>query len=93
MLADLCPNVYLDTSSSNSWMRFEGLDLKTVFRRALDVVGAGRLLFGTDSSFFPRGWNYDIFETQTRALLDLGISSSDARLILGENLEQMFSET
>jgi predicted TIM-barrel fold metal-dependent hydrolase len=85
MLADLCPNVYLDTSSSNSWMRFEGLDLKTVFRR--------RLLFGTDSSFFPRGWNYDIFETQTRALLDLGISSSDARLILGENLEQMFSET
>src|ERR1035441_9301683 len=31
MLADLCPNVYLDTSSSNSWMRYEGLDLKTVF--------------------------------------------------------------
>ena len=25
MLADLCPNVYLDTSSSNGWMRFEGL--------------------------------------------------------------------
>jgi hypothetical protein len=93
MLADLCPNVYLDTSSSNSWMRYEGLDLKTVFRRVLDAVGAGRLLFGTDSSFFPRGWNYDIFETQTRALLDLGISSSDARLILGENLERMFSQT
>jgi len=53
MLADLCPNVYLDTSSSNSWMRYEGLDLKTVFRRALDVVGATRLLFGTDSSYFP----------------------------------------
>ncbi len=90
MLADICPNVYLDTSSTNSWMRYEGLDLKTVFRRAVDAVGAGRLLFGTDSSFFPRGWNYDIFETQTRALLDLGISSSDARLILGENLERMF---
>lgn len=93
MLADLCPNVYLDTSSGNSWMRYEGLDLKTVFRRALDVMGAGRLLFGTDSSFFPRGWNYDVFETQTRALLDLGISGSDARLILGENLERMFSQT
>ena len=53
MLADLCPNVYLDTSSSNSWMRYEGLDLKTVFRRALDVVGAQRLLFGTDSSYLP----------------------------------------
>jgi predicted TIM-barrel fold metal-dependent hydrolase len=54
MLADLCPNVYLDTSSSNGWMRYEGLDLKTIFRRALDVVGPSRLLFGSDSSFFPR---------------------------------------
>jgi len=90
MLADLCPNVYLDTSSSNSWMRYEGLDLKTVFRRALDVVGAPRLLFGTDSSYFPRGWNYAIFEAQTRAMLDLGISSADARLIIGENLPRLF---
>jgi predicted TIM-barrel fold metal-dependent hydrolase len=90
MLADLCPNVYLDTSSGNSWMRYEGLDLKTVFHRALDVVGAQRLLFGTDSSYFPRGWNYAIFEAQTRAMLDLGISSTDARLIIGENLPRLF---
>ncbi len=41
MLCDLCPNVYLDTSSSNSWTRYEEahLDLRTVFRRALDVAG------------------------------------------------------
>jgi predicted TIM-barrel fold metal-dependent hydrolase len=90
MLADLCPNVYLDTSSSNSWMRYEGLDLKTVFRRALDVAGPQRLLFGTDSSYFPRGWNYAIFEAQTRAMLDLGISTADARLIIGENLPRLF---
>src|ERR1044072_4323257 len=89
MLADLCPNVYLDTSSSNSWMRYQGLELKTVIRRALDVVGARRLLFGTDSSFFPRGWNYEIFEAQTRALLDMGISGQDVRLILGENLQRL----
>src|SRR5438552_757840 len=89
MLADLCPNVFLDTSSSNSWMRYEGLDLKTVFRRAMDVAGAGRLLFGTDSSFFPRGWNHEVFDAQTRALRDIGISQSDARLILGENLQRL----
>jgi predicted TIM-barrel fold metal-dependent hydrolase len=92
MLADLCPNVYLDTSSTNSWTRYEGLDLKTVFHRAMDVASAQRLLFGTDSSFFPRGWNYDIFEAQTRALLDLGISGSDARLVLGGNLQRIFAE-
>ena len=92
MVADLCPNVYLDTSSSNSWMRYEGLDLKTVFRRALEVVGPQRLLFGSDSSFFPRGWNYAIFEAQTRAMLDLDISVDDARLIIGENLPRLFED-
>jgi predicted TIM-barrel fold metal-dependent hydrolase len=89
MLADLCPNVYLDTSSSNSWMRYENLDLSNVFRRALDIIGPSRLLFGTDSSFFPRGWNYVIFEQQTRALKELGVSTADARLILGENLQRL----
>ncbi len=91
MLADLCPNVYLDTSSSNSWVRYEGLDLKAVFRRALAVAGPERLLFGTDSSFFPRGWNQEVFEAQTRDLMDLGLGSSDARLILGGNLERILS--
>ena len=89
MLVDLCPNVYLDTSSSNSWMRYEGLDLATVFRRALDVAGPSRLLFGSDSSFFPRGWNYEIFEQQTRALQQIGVSDNDAQLILGENLRRL----
>ncbi len=93
MLADLCPNVYLDTSSTNSWMRYEELDLRTVFRRALAVAGARRLLFGTDSSFFPRGWNYEIFEAQTRVLLDLGIAAADAALILGKNLERILENS
>jgi predicted TIM-barrel fold metal-dependent hydrolase len=91
MLADLCPNVMLDTSSTNSWMRYEGLDLKSVFRRALDVAGARRLLFGSDSSFFPRGWNHEVHEAQLRALLDLGISREDARCILETNFTSLFS--
>jgi predicted TIM-barrel fold metal-dependent hydrolase len=88
MLADLCPNVYLDTSSSNQWMRYQEshLDLRHVFRRALDVMGARRLLFGTDSSFFPRGWNEAVFEEQAKALYELGVSAHDARLIFGQNL-------
>jgi hypothetical protein len=70
-------------------MQYEGLDLKTVFRRSLDVAGPRRLLFGTDSSFFPRGWNSGVFEQQTQALADLGISSADARLVLGGNLQRL----
>jgi predicted TIM-barrel fold metal-dependent hydrolase len=91
MVADLCPNVYLDTSSSNAWMRYEGLDLARVFRRALDVVGPSRLLFGTDSSFFPRGWHEAVFQAQAAALAEIGVSASDARLILSENLARVFS--
>jgi predicted TIM-barrel fold metal-dependent hydrolase len=93
MLCDLCPNVYLDTSSSNSWMRYEEahLDLRAVFRRALDVAGPKRLFFGTDSSYFPRGWNRDIFEAQTKALYEIGITEETARLIFHENLAQLFS--
>lgn len=88
MLADLCPNVYLDTSSSNSWMKYsEGqLDLETVFRRALDVAGPRRLLFGTDSSFFPRGWVQAVFARQVEVLARIGINRADAAAILGENL-------
>jgi predicted TIM-barrel fold metal-dependent hydrolase len=89
MLAELCPNVYLDTSSSNSWMRYEDLDLKTVFSRALAVAGPGRLLFGTDSSFFPRGWNRSVFDEQARMFAALDLSPAHTRLIFGENLEKL----
>ena len=91
MLADLCPNVYFDTSSSNSWMRYDpsSLDLRTVFRRALDVVGLRRILFGTDSSFFPRGWQAPIFDLQARAVYELGLSEHDAKLIFAQNLDDL----
>jgi hypothetical protein len=94
MVADLCPNVHLDTSSSNSWLRYltPETDLKAVFRRALEVAGPRRLLFGTDSSFFPRGWQRDIFEAQAGILHELGVSREDAALIFGENLERIFTK-
>jgi predicted TIM-barrel fold metal-dependent hydrolase len=93
MLADLCPNVYLDTSSSNRWMIYQGADLnlRQVFHRALSVVGPKRLLFGSDSSFFPRGWHQQIFEDQARALYELDVSMGDARSIFGENLLRIIS--
>lgn len=92
MLADLCDNVYLDTSSSNSWNRYlsDQPDLTNIFRRTLAVTGAKRLLFGTDSSFFPRGWHRAIFDQQTMALWQAGIQKHDAELILGGNLRRLF---
>ena len=57
--------------------------------RALAVAGPGRLLFRTDSSFFPRRWNRSIFEEQARMFAALDLSPADAGLIFGENLEKL----
>lgn len=94
MVADLCPNIYFDTSSSNRWMRCEpyGIDLPAVFRRALDVVGPGRLLFGTDSSYFPRGWVGSVLDAQLAALSEVGVSAEAARSILGGNLRALLKK-
>jgi uncharacterized protein len=89
ILADLCSNVYFDTSSTNRWMAYEGLDLRTVFRRVLEVVGTERLLFGTDSSFFPRGWNANIFEQQATALYELGYDRTQVEGMFALNLQKL----
>jgi len=89
--ADQCPTIHFDTSSSNSWIRFHsGLTLESVFGSTIAVVGPSRLLFGTDSSFFPRGWQKGIYEQQLRAMTAAGISADDRKLILGANFDRLF---
>jgi len=91
MAVDTCSNIYLDTSSSNGWLRYTpDLTLETVFRTALSVAGASRLLFGTDSSFFPRGWQKPVFDTQKAALRSLGCAAEDEAAIFGGNFERLF---
>lgn len=92
MAADQCRTIHLDTSSSNGWMKYyPNLTLELVFRQALSVVGPSRLLFGTDSSFFPRGWQITIHDTQRAALDALSVSAEDQALIFGGNFDRMFA--
>jgi hypothetical protein len=91
MAADTSANVHLDTSSSNSWIRYTpGLTLDAVFKTALAVAGARRLLFGTDSSFFPRGWQRGIYDAQKAAFAAIGLSPADEALIFGGNFDRLF---
>ncbi len=91
MAADQCPNIHLDTSSSNSWMKYyPGLTLGDVFRQAIQVAGADRLLFGTDSSFFPRGWQRPIHEAQLRAMDAAGVDPEARAKILAGNFQRLF---
>jgi hypothetical protein len=91
MLGAQAPNVYVDTSSSNSWLAYlpSQLDLKTVFEKALQVFGPRRILFGTDSNVFPRGWRQDIFRQQVEILQSLRLSQADAGLLLGGNIARV----
>lgn len=91
MAADLCASIHLDTSSSNRWLEYlPGTTLRTVFSQVLDTLGPDRLLFGTDSSFFPRGWQQGIYETQLAILDDLAVGEDARQQILGGNFDRVF---
>jgi predicted TIM-barrel fold metal-dependent hydrolase len=91
MAVDACSNVYFDTSSSNGWIRYHpGLTLADVFRQALAAAGPDRLLFGTDSSFFPRGWQRGIHEQQRAAVEALGVDTSVTARVFGLNFDRLF---
>jgi predicted TIM-barrel fold metal-dependent hydrolase len=91
MAADLCPNIYFDTSSSNRWIRYTpGLTLAEAFRAAIGIAGPTRVLFGTDSSYFPRGWHRSIYEEQKAIVVGLHLGAADAALIFGGNFDRLF---
>jgi predicted TIM-barrel fold metal-dependent hydrolase len=93
MAAAIAPNIVFDTSSSNSWIGFHpGLTLRDVFARALDVVGPSRVMFGSDSSFFPRGWQHGIFEVQSQVLADLRLGDADRADVLSGTFARVVGE-
>lgn len=85
------PNVYVDTSSSNSWIKTQEskLTLRDVFERSLDVFGAKRILFGTDSNTFPAGWRNDRYEEQHAALASTGADVATQELIFAGNAKRL----
>jgi predicted TIM-barrel fold metal-dependent hydrolase len=87
MLGLQCENVYVDTSSSNNWLLTQPhpLTLTEVFQKTRAVFGIERILFGTDSGVFPRGWRKDILEEQKQAMVAAGFSEAEMEMVLGGN--------
>lgn len=85
-------NVVMDTSGSNSWMTYLPYDLTItkIFERALGAGASCRVVFGTDSSFFPRGFRYNILEEQYNAVKSLlpkfNYTQEDIDLIFRDNI-------
>ncbi len=83
-----CPNVYVDTAGSNSWMADhpDKPDLRQVFQKFLQVFGSGRILFGSDSGMLPRGYRYDIIDNQLKLTQEMRIPIGDLKKIFFENM-------
>jgi predicted TIM-barrel fold metal-dependent hydrolase len=85
-------NVVVDSSGSNMWMKYLPYDLTLtkIFEKAIDAGGACRIAFGTDSSFFPRGFRYNILEAQYHAVKEacrkLDCPKEDIDLIFRGNI-------
>jgi predicted TIM-barrel fold metal-dependent hydrolase len=82
-----CPNVYVDTSGSNQWMRWMPYEvsLASLLRKYRETMGASRILFGTDSSWFPRGFAEAYLDDQVREMFDNGYSADEVDAVLYRN--------
>lgn len=91
MLAYQQENVHFDTSGSNNWTRtqVEKISLQHVFERFLEGAGAERILYGSDSTNFPRGYRVNVLEEQLQVLDALDITDAQRALIVGGNLQRL----
>jgi len=91
-VGNTCPNVFIDTAGSNSWMLTHDTkpDLRRVFRSTLDAFGSRRILFGSDSGMLPRGYRYDIVDNQLKLLQEMRIPTIDIKKIFYENAAALF---
>jgi len=90
-LAWACPNVYVDTTGTNDWIRWNPypMTIQGLFRTFIETVGPERIIFGTDSSHFPRGFAYQNFQVQWQACLDLGLDNSSLQAIFHDNAKRL----
>lgn len=86
-----CANVYVDTSSSNEWLKLleQPVTLARALQLCLESFGAERILFGTDTSVLPRGYRTDVLNGLRKAFDELKLDEAVRGKILGGNLARV----
>jgi predicted TIM-barrel fold metal-dependent hydrolase len=86
-----CSNVHVDTSGSNQWVRWMPypLTLDDLFRKFYETIGPHRLLFGSDSSWFPRGFANRYLQDQVRIARLMNMPDDEVALIFGGNARRL----
>jgi predicted TIM-barrel fold metal-dependent hydrolase len=80
-------NVRVDTSGSNQWIRWMPypLTLGDLIRKAYETFGPQRILFGSDSQYFPRGFAHAYLAELVREASYAGIGDEALERILYGN--------
>lgn len=87
-------NIHLDTSGTNNWRDYtpERPPLDEIFKRAVEIYSAERIIFGTDTVMRPgAGYRAAIKEEQSGIVNGLNISSGEKELILRGNAQRLYS--
>ena len=66
------------------------LSVKDLFRKYLETIGPERIIFGSDSSWFPRGFAIRYLQDQIRDAREIGMSHEQLQLIFGANAARLF---
>ncbi len=93
-LAWVCPNIYVDTSGSNQWIRWMpySLTVKDLFEKFYETIGPERIIFGSDSSWFPRGFVKRYYIDQVRDCIELGMTESEINKIFHDNMATILDQ-
>ncbi len=88
------PNVYVDTSGSNQWIRWMPypLTLEDVVQKYVQTVGPGRIIFATDSSYFPRGFAKIYLEEQHKLFRFAGLDDNEIDMVFNRNARHLLGE-
>jgi predicted TIM-barrel fold metal-dependent hydrolase len=92
MLCRACPNVNVDTSASNQWMRWVQGDvtLRDLLRKYLETIGPNRIL-GSDSSWFPQGFARRYLQDQIRELRSMNVGHGVLQKIYATNTARLLN--
>jgi hypothetical protein len=63
--------------------------MKDLFRKAVETIGPERLIFATDSSYFPRGFSVDYLKEQLRVCYDMGLDEAGIEKIFHGNAARL----
>ena len=86
-----CPNIWVDSSAPDDWMKAQAppLGLADVLESSLSIFGIERVLFGTASSDPRAGWNHKILTRQREAFGACSLSPDQCEQLLGGNARQL----